>query len=114
MMGIHTFIDDINDQARRIVKDMAYVPANELGLDSRAVHRLFVNEDCIVVSKDDDRTLQYYGGFEYVDKNYRIEMCDYVIYLADDDRVREHIETYIEHVQYSNYEKEKEVGINEL
>jgi hypothetical protein len=105
MMDILTFVDHANDQLRRIVNAMEYVPADALGLDRRAGYRLFVNEDCIVVSKDDDRTLQYYGGFEYVDKDYRIEMGDYVIYLADDERVRGHIETY--------YEEEKEVDIDE-
>ena len=96
MENILDFVDDVNDRMRRLVNEMDYAPADELGLDRRAGYRLHVNEDCIVVDKDSDRTLQYYGGFEYVDKEYRIEMGDYVIYLGDDDRVRSHIDTYYE------------------
>jgi hypothetical protein len=105
MMDILTFVDDVNDQLRRIVNAMEYVPADALGLDRRAGYRLFVNDDCIVTDKDGDRTLQYYGGFEYVDKDYRIEMGDYVIYLGDDERVRGCIDSY--------YDTEKEVDIDE-
>ena len=41
------------------------------------------------------RTLDYYGGFEYVHKYYRREVGDYVFYLAEDDRVRGHIERFM-------------------
>jgi hypothetical protein len=40
--------------------------------------------------------MQYYGGFEYVYKEYRHEMGDYVFYLAEDDRVGGHIDSYYE------------------
>jgi len=93
-MHIMDFIEDVNDQLRRVLNEMDYTSPEELGLDRRAGYRVWVSEDCIVVDKNQDRTLQYYGGFEYVDKEYRIEMGDYVIYFADDDRVRDHIEHY--------------------
>jgi hypothetical protein len=40
--------------------------------------------------------MQYYGGFEYVDKDYRYEMGDYVFYTVDDDRVGGHVDSYYE------------------
>lgn len=79
-----------------LLRNCDQVKAQDLGLDSRAGYRLFVNSECIVVSDADDRSLQYYGGFEYVDKEYRTALGDWVFYSADDDRVQEHIATYYE------------------
>ena len=91
MNNIYDMIDTIDDTMRQLVNEMDYVPADDLGLDRRAAYRVWVNSDCIIVSKSEDRTLQYYGGFEYVDRDYRYEMGDYVVYLMDDDRVKKHI-----------------------
>jgi hypothetical protein len=106
MQDIFSFIEDTNDQLRRLVHEMEYVPADSLGLDRRAAYRLWVNDDCIIVDKGNDRTLQYYGGFEYVDKEYRIEMGDYVIYLSDDDRVQGHIDTHYQRDEEGVYTDE--------
>lgn len=93
--SVYDMVDAINEVVERNVRDnFEMVNANKLGLDIRAGYQLFVNEDAIVVTKSSDRSLQYYGGFEYVDKDYRHEMGDFVFYMADDDRVREHIETF--------------------
>lgn len=96
-MSYHSMFDlieDVETRTRRFVNDnMDLVPASDLGLDIRC-GRLFVNDEGIAVSKDSDRTLQYYGGFEYVDKDYRFEMGEFVFYSVDDDRVREHVETF--------------------
>ena len=87
-------VNEANDQMVRALNEMEYVEPELLGLDRRAAYRLWVNEDCIVVDKRNNGALQYYGGFEYVDRDYRIEMGDYVIYLSDDERVQGHIDTY--------------------
>ena len=92
--SVYDLIDDLQTKTHRFVNDhMDLVPASDLGLDIRC-GRLFVNEDGIAVSKDSDRTLQYYGGFEYVDKDYRHELGEFVFYSVDDDRVREHVATF--------------------
>ncbi len=94
--SIYDLIDSVEEKTRRFVNEnMDLVSATELGLDQRC-GRLFVNEDGIAVSKGSDRTLQYYGGFEYVDRDYRNELGDFVFYTVDDDRVREHVAQYYE------------------
>jgi len=94
--SIYDLIDSVEEKTRRFVNEnMDLVSASELGLDQRC-GRLFVNEDGIAVSKDSDRSLQYYGGFEYVDRDYRNELGDFVFYTVDDDRVREHVAQYLE------------------
>lgn len=95
-MNVYALIDEVNELAERFIKGLDEVRSKDLGLDPRAGGRLYISEDVIVVSKHSDRSLQYYGGFEYVDQEYRSEVGDYVFYTADDDRVRNHIERYYE------------------
>lgn len=93
---IADLLDSVNEQMDLFVSTMDSVKAKELGLDSRAGYDLWVNKDCIVTTLGSDNSLQYYGGFEYVDKEFRAQVGDWVIYMADDERVREHIEQYFE------------------
>lgn len=89
--SMYDLIDAVQSKTHRFVNDnMDLVPATDLGLDIRC-GRLFVSDEGIAVSKDQDRSLQYYGGFEYVDKDYRHELGDFVFYSVDDERVREHV-----------------------
>lgn len=92
--SMYDLIDSVQSKTHRFVNDnMDLVPATDLGLDIRC-GRLFVSDEGIAVSKDQDRSLQYYGGFEYVDKDYRHELGDFVFYSVDDERVREHVEEF--------------------
>ncbi len=106
MQDILSYIDEVSDRMRRILNDMEYTTPDSMGLDRRAGYRLWINEDCIVVDKDNDRSLQYYGGFEYVDRDYRVEMGDYVIYLSDDERVQGHIDTFFQRDEEGVYSDE--------
>ena len=92
--------DELYDIDRKISdmvnESMEEVTPDQVGLDRRAAYRLWVCEDAIAVRKDDDSRLQYYGGFEYVDKEFRKEYGDWVFYFSDDERVGEHLERYFE------------------
>lgn len=101
---IGDLIEHIDYTVDQFIKDeLTLVSADDIGLDTRAVSRLYVNRDCIAVHSYNDRTLQYYGGFEYVDKEYRKELGEYVIYLAEDSRVRRHL-SYV----FEQFESEDE------
>lgn len=92
-MSVYTIIEAVSDQVFSHVQDnMKQVKAAELGLDPRC-GRLYIDDECIAVDASNDRTLQYYGGFEYVDKDYRTEIGGYVFYSREDDRVAEHMDT---------------------
>jgi len=93
-MDLFKLIDEVTELTDNFVGGMIQVPANQLGLDSRC-GKLFVSPDCIGVYKSNDRGLQYYGGFEYVDIEYRYEFGDYVFYSSADNRVRGHLEDYL-------------------
>lgn len=95
---IYEVLDEIQDATYDLIKDMHQTSADKLGLDIRAGYKLWVNQDCIVVRKGGDGMLQYYGGFEYVEKTCRVELGDYVAYLNEDSRVEECIQNYFDAV----------------
>ena len=93
-MDLFDLIDDVTELTDTFVGKMGKVNPEQLGLDNRC-GSLFITPDCIGTYKDRDRALQYYGGFEYVDKEFRHEMGDYVFYSHEDDRIQGHLETYL-------------------
>mgnify|MGYP000850199390 FL=1 len=64
------------------------VNGEALGLDPRALYRGWVADDMLIVRVDADRSLQYYGGFEYVNSDARKTVGDFVFYdRHEDERV---------------------------
>lgn len=82
------------DLAGEMIDEATQTDAKTFGLDRRAAYQLWLGgeHDCIIVTKDEDRDLQYYGGFEYVDRDCRMELGGYVVYSAEDERVQGHID----------------------
>jgi hypothetical protein len=99
MSQVLELVQDLETQIRRTVLSLPEVRAEDLGLDRRSAYTIWVDEDVLIVTKNEDRTLQYYGGFEYVDKNARMECGDYVVYTSDDVRVADCLDYYRESVE---------------
>lgn len=95
-MNFETLLDNIDELIDGYLNGAQEVLPEDLGLDRRAAYRLFITDDVIAVTKDGDRSLQYYGGFEYVDPEYRRELGSWVFYSAEDDRVAGHLDRYKE------------------
>lgn len=93
-MDLHEAIEEIQTMSDDVIKEMTQIRPEECGLDIRAGYRLWISEDAIAVQRRNDSTLQYYGGFEYVDKSDRVELGDYVFYLRESDRIYEHISVW--------------------
>ena len=92
---MYTDLYNIGRQVDEMVKEqMTEVKADDVGLDRRAAHRLWITKDTIAVRKDADGSLQCYGGFEYVDKECRMEMSYWVFYFAEDERVADCLSQY--------------------
>ena len=94
MSNITEFFIETENQLEILVSLLKSVKPGDLGLDDRAAYNLYIDESCIVVSKDCDGRLQYYGGFEYVDKSERKEYGNWVFYFNGDDRVHNHLRHY--------------------
>jgi len=73
-----------------LIDEATETRAEVFGLDSRAAFKLWLSDDLtmIIVRASEDRSLQYYGGFEYVDKQYRLELGGYVVYSASGPSVK--------------------------
>ncbi len=89
---IYDLLDEMNNLIEEQIGNMDKVSAEVLGLDRRA-GCLWVDDDCVIVSFFDDKMLQYYGGFEYIDESCRNVVGDYVIY-TEHDRVLACIEKW--------------------
>jgi hypothetical protein len=105
-MSVFDLIGKFNVEITNFVsKEMTKVNAEDIGIDARC-GSLFIDHDTIAVRKCNDGTLQYYGGFEYVDKEYRREVGDWVFYFSEDSRVWGHIDRWAG-------EENKEEGFDE-
>ena len=95
MSMLHELISEINSKVEGLIdEEFREVTPKEVGLDSRAGYRLFINEDYIAVGRGNRRTLDYYGGFEYVDEEHVTVLGDMVFYSADDERVQGHLDEF--------------------
>lgn len=86
------FFGDLEDQVNSLVKAFTenvrtYKP-DELGLDYRAGWGLMVLDDGIACPKGAQRSLEYYGGFEYIDSDDKSVLGDMVFYSSEDERVQ--------------------------
>jgi len=84
--------------------DYSRAGAEAFGLDRRSFGEAITDGfDYLIVKKSDDKSLQYYGGFEYVAGSARQVYGDYVIYEGSDSRVYEALEAFRE------FQNEKEM-----
>ena len=86
-MNFEQIDDALVESGETIILHSQKVYPEDLGLDKRSAHRLWVGCNYIACLKSQDRSLQYYGGFEYVEETHRREAGDVIIYSALDDRV---------------------------
>ena len=94
-MDIYNIKQVLNEMVDQLIDDeFRVVKPTEVGLDNRSAYQLFINEDYIAVRKSDRRSLDYYGGFEYVDEEHVSVLGDMVFYSADDERVQDHLDEF--------------------
>ena len=93
-MDMQDLMDGVNAMVADFLSDnnAQEVDSKALGFDGRAFYgKAHVTPEVFVVRLESDRSLQYYGGFEYVSKECRKVMGDWVLYSAEDNRVRDHL-----------------------
>jgi hypothetical protein len=95
-------INEMIDSVRNDVHDyvllsgkMKRVSSVDLGLDARAAYSLFIEDDYIAVTNAGKDSLNYYGGFEYIDKDFVTVIGEFTFYSAEHERVRDCLDHYI-------------------
>ena len=85
-------IDAVNEVVERNIRTkFTQVPASDLGLDNRC-GRLLVDivDEVIAVPNHNIRTLDYYGGFEYIKEGEgRVTVGDYTFFTSDNELVND-------------------------
>ena len=95
MSMLYNLMNEINEKVEGLIKEeFREVSAEDVGLDPRSAYKMFINEDYIAVFKGTRRTLDYYGGFEYVDEEHVTVLGDYVFYSSDDERAQGHLDEF--------------------
>ena len=69
------------------------VRAEDVGLDHRAGYLFISTEEGWIASRN-TRSLEYYGGFEYIGEEYRVVVGEITFYSSDHSRVADAIEYY--------------------
>ena len=99
MSVLRDIVEESLDNFEAELKDLPRVSTSKLGLDPRA-GRVWVDEvgGQIIVSNMNRRSLDYYGGFEYVSEDAISGFGEYTIYtdMYGDSRVGETLDTFRE------------------
>lgn len=100
-MDYNDILEKLEDMQQELFKECEYVSADAVGLDVRAgrVHVYpaeYVGDGFIAC--DHPGSLDYYGGFEYVDKDCITRVGNTKIYSGEDERVAGCLEYYNENL----------------
>jgi hypothetical protein len=88
--SILDMIDAVNEVVERNIRNnFTQVPATDLGLDIRCGSLMVDDEEeVIAVPNHNIRTLDYYGGFEYIREGEgRVTIGDWTFFTSDSERV---------------------------
>jgi len=69
------------------------VSAESVGLDSRAGYVFISTEEGWIASRN-TRSLDYYGGFEYISEEHKVTVGEITFYSNDHSRVADALEYY--------------------
>jgi hypothetical protein len=103
MMSITTMIEAIEQASRDAKKALNFEPANKFGLDDRAGYMAYDGDAQCLIVDGSTRSLEYYGGFQYVDRDCVDTYGDLTVYNLDENghrepcRVQECLTHYEEH-----------------
>lgn len=94
-MSVLNIISNAIESIETYLEDLPKVNAEMLGLDPSAGNVwVDTKNESIISEKRTTRTLDYYGGFEYIDDEYRKEIGDYTVYTVGNNRVESALDIY--------------------
>lgn len=93
---------DIVCEANAVVENMMseakgkWLTPSTVGLDPRCGSKIYLSADFAVIDAGCMRTYDYYGGFEYIEPEHRMQMGDYVVFNSDSSRILRLVEAAFE------------------
>ena len=81
------------------------VNAPTVGLDNRCGYVYVILEEDTIAVKGSTYSIDYFGGFEYMDPCYRTTIGDITFYSGDHSRVRDAIDYYKENTVNNDQEE---------
>ena len=99
MLGI--LREKVEDVIAEYLEESGAIPvrAEQLNLDGRCGNLLISIDEGWIASTGNTRRLEYYGGFEYINREDLYAMGEYTFYSDDSNRVRDALEYYKESVE---------------
>jgi len=88
------------------------VGARDVGLDYRCGMVYVSPEEDFIAVSGKPGSINYYGGFEYIDSDYITTIGHMTFYSGETSRVQECIEYYIENTENKNNNQEEEGAVS--
>jgi hypothetical protein len=101
--------EKINDLIEQIVggPDVVKINAEDAGLDCRS-GTVYISVQNDFIASASIGSIEYYGGFEYIDSEYTTSLGHIKFYSGETSRVRNAIEYYIENTENKNNNQEEQ------
>lgn len=102
----------IQDLVNRFIESSGavLVSASDVGLDYRSGHVYVSIDDDFIAVPGSTRSIDYYGGFEYISDEYRKTVGDMTFYSGDCSRVRDCLDHYYENVYQQQEDETQQEG----
>jgi hypothetical protein len=97
-------LQDAECELSEAIENLPKVRADKIGLDRRAGYVYVDEEDLAIIAEEHNiRTLDYYGGFEYIKPNEgRTVLGRYTIFNSESSRVMDALDYYEENKDVEN------------
>ena len=106
---LHEIISKLEDLVNDIFHENETIDvyADRLGLDRRA-GRVTISKDGGFIAATNNRSLEYYGGFEYIDSDDKISIGEWTFYFDTSSRVERALACYFDNLEEDKEEIESE------
>ncbi len=96
-MELGDVLDQIQQIEDQLTSECAFITdPTQLRLDQR-VGALYVDNVRTFIATKNNRLLSYYGGFEYIDREYVHTVGNFTIYSGEHERVQEALDHFALH-----------------
>lgn len=100
---MYKLLETIDNAVEQYIKDSDVVEVGVHGLESLGLDfrcgRILISLNENFVAASNPRSIEYYGGWEYIDSEFKLETPEYTFYDGESGRVCSVIESYRELLQ---------------